>query len=64
VKVRSVCGTLDLIGGPAQSRQIAPRVPDAELLVLPDCGHMPALEQPQSYRDAVLSWYAEHLAKP
>ena len=51
-------GALDLIGGPAQSRQIAPRVPDAELLVLPDCGHMPALEQPQTYRDAVLNWCA------
>jgi len=59
-----VCGALDLIGGPAQSRQIAPRVPDAELLVLPDCGHMPALEQPQSYRDAVLNWCAAHPAKP
>jgi proline iminopeptidase len=51
-----VCGALDLIGGPAQSRQIAPRVPEAELLILPDCGHMPALEQPQRYRDAVLNW--------
>jgi proline iminopeptidase len=58
-----ICGALDLIGGPAQSRQIAPRVPAAELLVLPDCGHMPALEQPQSYRDAVLEWCAAHPAK-
>jgi pimeloyl-ACP methyl ester carboxylesterase len=58
-----VCGALDLIGGPAQSRQIAPQVPGANLLVLPDCGHMPALEQPQSYRDAVLDWCAAHPAK-
>jgi pimeloyl-ACP methyl ester carboxylesterase len=58
-----VCGALDLIGGPAQSRQIAPRVPGADLLVLPDCGHMPALEQPQFYRDAVLEWCAAHPAK-
>jgi pimeloyl-ACP methyl ester carboxylesterase len=59
-----VCGALDLIGGPAQSGQIAPRVPGAELLVLPDCGHMPALEQPRSYRDAVLEWCAAHPIKP
>jgi proline iminopeptidase len=58
-----VCGALDLIGGPAQSRQIAPRVPEAELLILPDCGHMPALEQPQTYRDAVLNWCAANPAK-
>ena len=58
-----VCGALDLISGPAQSRQIAPRVPEAELLILPDCGHMPALEQPQTYRDAVLNWCAANPAK-
>ena len=58
-----VCGALDLIGGPAQSRQIAPRVPEAELLILPDCGHMPALEQPQPYRDALLNWCAANPAK-
>ena len=40
-----VCGALDLIGGPAQSNQLAPRVADAELLILPGCGHMPGLEQ-------------------
>ena len=39
-----VCGALDLIGGPAQSNQIAPRVADAELLILLECGHMPALD--------------------
>jgi proline iminopeptidase len=59
-----VCGALDLIGGPAQSNQIASRVRDCELLILPECGHMPALERPQSYRDAVLNWCAAHPAQP
>jgi pimeloyl-ACP methyl ester carboxylesterase len=59
-----VCGALDLIGGPAQSHQIALQMPQAESLILPDRGHMPALEQPRSYRDAVLKWCAAHLAKP
>jgi pimeloyl-ACP methyl ester carboxylesterase len=59
-----VCGALDLIGGPAQSNQIAPRVADAELLILPECGHMPALERPQPYRDAVLNWCKTHPARP
>jgi pimeloyl-ACP methyl ester carboxylesterase len=59
-----VCGALDLIGGPAQSNQIAPRVADAELVILPECGHMPALERPQPYRDAVLNWCRAHPARP
>jgi pimeloyl-ACP methyl ester carboxylesterase len=50
-----VCGALDLIGGPAQSNQIALRVADAELLIFRECGHIPALEQPQPYRDAILA---------
>ena len=57
-----VCGELDLIGGPAQARHIAAGIPGAELLVIPDCGHLPALERPQFYRDAVLNWCAEHPA--
>ena len=59
-----VCGALDLIGGPAQSNQIAPRVQDCDLLILPECGHMPALERPQPYRDAVLNWCAAHQPNP
>jgi pimeloyl-ACP methyl ester carboxylesterase len=55
-----ICGALDLIGGPAQSNQIAPRVQECDLLILPECGHMPALERPQPYRDAVLNWCAAH----
>lgn len=55
-----VCGALDLIGGPAQARHIAAGVPDAELVVMPECGHFPALEQPRFYRDTVLNWCAEN----
>jgi pimeloyl-ACP methyl ester carboxylesterase len=55
-----VCGALDLIGGPAQARHIAAGVPDAELVVIPECGHLPALERPRFYRDTVLNWCADH----
>src|SRR5215213_6440765 len=51
-----VCGALDLIGGPAQARHIAVGVPDGELVVIPECGHLPALERPRFYRDTVLNW--------
>lgn len=55
-----VCGALDLIGGPAQARHIAAGVSGAELVVIPDCGHLPALERPRLYRDTVLGWCAEN----
>ncbi len=54
-----VCGALDLIGGPVQARHIAAGVPDAELVVIPECGHFPALERSRFYRDTVLGWCAD-----
>ena len=54
-----VCGELDLIGGPAQAHHIAAGVSGADLVVIPDCGHLPALERPLFYRDTVLNWCEE-----
>ncbi len=57
-----ICAELDLIGGPAQDRHIVAEVPGSDLLVILHCGHLPSLERPQFYRDAVLNWCAEHPA--
>jgi len=35
-------------------------LPDAPLVVLPDCGHFPMVENPGALVDAVLSWEAVH----
>jgi pimeloyl-ACP methyl ester carboxylesterase len=51
-----VAGELDLFGGPAQARPIAQRVPQAELVVLPDCGRRPPVEAPGGYRQVVLDF--------
>ena len=51
-----VCGELDFICGPAHARAIASLTPGAELVVVPDCGHMPQYEQPEMFRAAVLDW--------
>jgi proline iminopeptidase len=48
-----VAGDLDFICGPAQALPIAAGIPGAHLEVIPDCAHMPALEAPQTYREAV-----------
>ena len=51
-----VCGELDLVCGPTHARAIASRIPGAELVVVPDCGHLPQYEQPGLFRAAVLEW--------
>jgi pimeloyl-ACP methyl ester carboxylesterase len=51
-----IVGELDMSCGPAQARQIAAGVPDAELRIIPDCGHFPQFEAPDAFREAILSW--------
>ena len=51
-----IVGELDFICGPSQAREIAVRVPGCDLVVLPDCGHIPAYEKPQEFRELVLGW--------
>jgi proline iminopeptidase len=51
-----IVGELDFICGPAQAREIAARVPGCELVLLPDCGHIPAYEKPQEFREVVFGW--------
>ena len=49
-------GELDFICGRAHARAIAGLAPGAQLIFLPDCGHMPACERPELVRDEVLNW--------
>ena len=51
-----VSGELDLICGPAQARQVVGAVAGSELVIVADCGHIPAWEAPQQFRAAVLEW--------
>ena len=51
-----LAGELDLICGPAQARGIAAGIPEADLVLLPACGHFPALEAADAYRAAMVSW--------
>ncbi len=60
VPVLLVYGELDFICGQAHARAIVGRTPDAQLVVLPDCGHMPACERPELFRAAVLEWCDRH----
>lgn len=53
-----LCGEQDQLTPPACSRDIHDRVAGSELRVLPRCGHMLTLEQPEAVNAALLTWLA------
>jgi pimeloyl-ACP methyl ester carboxylesterase len=53
-------GVDDEYGTLEQVRAIARRVPQAELLELPRCGHSPHRDQPEAVIDAVTRFVAAH----
>ena len=56
------CPTLVMVGRQdrwsplAQHEEMAARIPNAELVVIEDSGHMTLLEQPEQVSDALLRW--------
>jgi pimeloyl-ACP methyl ester carboxylesterase len=58
-----LCGEADLLTPPEVSREIAQAVPGAELHVLPGCGHMLTLEQPEAVAQHLAAWLARHFAR-
>jgi pimeloyl-ACP methyl ester carboxylesterase len=51
-----MCGDSDQITPPECSREIAALVPQAELTVVPRCGHMLTMEKPDTVNAALLDW--------
>jgi proline iminopeptidase len=51
-----VAGELDFICGPAQAQPIADAITESQLVMLADCGHIPSIEAPQEYRQAVVDF--------
>ncbi|MGH2913941.1 MAG: alpha/beta fold hydrolase [Solirubrobacteraceae bacterium] len=49
-------GALDMICGPAQGRVIADAVADAEIVTIPGSGHFVGVEQPQRFREEIVSF--------
>lgn len=51
-----VCGEGDGVTPPECSREIATGIAGAQLQLLPDCGHMLTMEQPQRINALLLDW--------
>jgi pimeloyl-ACP methyl ester carboxylesterase len=56
-----VTSELDLMCGPAQARPIAAGIKGSTLHVIPDCGHFPALEEPEAYKHVMIDWCSANL---
>ena len=53
-----MCGEADLLAPPERSREIAALVPQAQLVMVPRCGHMLTMERPEVVNAALAEWLA------
>lgn len=53
-----MCGEDDQLTPPEHSRAIAQLVPNARLVLVPRCGHMLTMEQPEVVNAALVEWLA------
>ena len=51
-----IAGADDPLRLPGYADEVAARLPDGELLVYPECGHVPNIEHPERFRDDLLSF--------
>lgn len=58
-----VVGARDRLVNPEESRRLAHRLPEAELLVLPEAGHAPPLEEHEAFNEALARFARKHLAR-
>lgn len=62
VPVLVVVGELDPVTPPAAAREMAAAAPEAELVELPDVGHLTPWEDPVGFVDAVNGWLVRRFA--
>ena len=51
-----VCGAEDAFFSPEQHKEMAARISESNLVVIPDSGHMTTMEQPEAVNKALLGW--------
>lgn len=53
-----LCGREDAWSPPARHEQMAGHIAGAQLVIVPDCGHMCTMEQPAAVNEALRRWLA------
>lgn len=55
-----LCGEEDILKPPKFSEIMADRIPDAEFLTIPGCGHVAIFEKPRELESAILGFVLKH----
>jgi pimeloyl-ACP methyl ester carboxylesterase len=53
-------GELDAVNTPEEAQRLAAGIPDARLLLLENCGHVPTLSHPDRVADAIADFAGQH----
>jgi pimeloyl-ACP methyl ester carboxylesterase len=56
-----LCGETDQLTPADRSHELAAAIAGAELALLPQCGHMLTMEQPESVNARLLNWLTRFL---
>ena len=56
--IEKLCGEADQLTPVDRSHELVAAIPGAELALLPQCGHMLTMEQPQAVNARLLNWLA------
>jgi len=54
-----LCGDADQLTPPENAREVAALVPQARLVMVPECGHMLTMERPEVVNPTLLAWLQE-----
>lgn len=57
-----MCGDADRLTPPERSQEIASLIPQAQLVMVPRCGHMLTMERPEVVNAALVEWLAETMS--
>lgn len=57
-----MCGDTDRLTPPERSQEIASLIPQAQLVMVPRCGHMLTMERPEVVNAALVEWLAETMS--